>query len=132
MSVIALCRTCRHACYEWLYEAGTGIGTVEILDSGWSHFVHPADDHEAAPMITDWETLLEQLRHQHTGLAMLTCPYYQQLPGGTCRNSGCWHVGEPTCMTCEPAGGWPTPAGRTPERLKAEAARRQREEPSPA
>lgn len=125
---IALCRKCRRACYYWYHGVDIGGGEIEILTDHWSHFVHPDDDHDAEPsVIPNLHELLEELREQAISLSMLTCPYYQKIPGGTCSDGGCWQAGEPMCMTGEPAEGWIAPPGWTPEKLKAEAERRQRE-----
>lgn len=118
--MIALCRTCRRACYQWTHEHPDWSGGDAVVDLHWSHFVHPADEHDAEPSIVDWESV----RDPFVNLAYLTCPYYQGV--GSCRNS-CYS--EPTCVT---GGPWDIPPGWTPERLASVAKQREQHERRPA
>lgn len=121
---IALCGACRRACFHREYAPNHGHPP---LDSYWSHFVHPRDDHDAEPLITDWADINERIciaAEENDDLWALTCPFYQGV--GTCGGgASCGYYGEPICQTDMPTEGWHIPAGWTPERLKAEAERRE-------
>jgi hypothetical protein len=44
--VHSLCAVCDEPCYYWEVNM-----YGEVIDSHWSHLVHPDDDHDAVPVL---------------------------------------------------------------------------------